>query len=107
MGEVGTMVLSPINIRNECLKPAQQWVHPTGNEIREVLQLAGLSTRQAAIFLGLSTTTYGRTIRRWLIQESAIPYPAWALLCEKAGLGIIWKDEDSCKKTLDSLDILT
>jgi hypothetical protein len=79
------------NIRLECLCPAERWVQPSGEEIREVLRLAGLTGGKAAIKLGLGTMG-DRTVRRWVGEQSMIPYPAWALLCNFAGLGIIWKD---------------
>jgi len=31
------------NIRLECLKPAERWAQPSGEEVREVLRLAGLT----------------------------------------------------------------
>ena len=30
-----------------------------------------------------------RTVRRWIGEESHIPYAAWAILCDLAGMGII------------------
>lgn len=41
------------NIRLECLKPAERWAQPTGEEVREVLRLAGFSGSKAAKALGL------------------------------------------------------
>ena len=35
------------NIRLECLKPAERWAQPTGEEVREVLRLAGLTGGKA------------------------------------------------------------
>lgn len=80
-----------ITIRQECLQPYEKnWQQPNGNEVREVVRLAGFSGSQAAKALGLGTQG-GRTVRRWIGQESAIPYTAWALLCDFAGLGHIWR----------------
>jgi DNA-binding transcriptional regulator YiaG len=76
-------------IRRECLNPAESWARPTGQEISEVLRLTGLSGSQASQRLGLSGS---RTIRKWIGEDSEIPYAAWALLCDIAGLGIIWRD---------------
>ncbi len=84
--------MSQITIRNECLQPAESWAQPKGEEVREVLRLAGFSGSKAARVLGLGATG-GRTVRRWVGDDSPIPYAAWALLCECAGLGIIWKKE--------------
>ncbi|ALR06298.1 hypothetical protein [Xylella fastidiosa] len=80
------------NIRLECLKPAKRWEQPTGEEVREVLRLAGLSGGKAAQALGLGEKG-GRTVRRWISEDSGISYANWALLCEMAGLGLIWKEE--------------
>lgn len=79
------------NIRLECLKPAARWVQPTGEEIKEALMLAGFTGSAAAKALGLGDAG-GRTVRRWLSQDSNISYANWALLCDFAGLGQIWKD---------------
>lgn len=78
------------NIRRECLTPAVNWNRPTGEEIREVLRLAGFTGAKAAQELGLGPNG-DRTVRRWVGEESDIPYAAWALLCDFAGLGIVWK----------------
>lgn len=82
--------MSDQNIRLECLKPADKWVRPTGKEVREVLRLAGFTGGVAAAELGLGPNG-DRTIRRWVSEETDIPYAAWAILCELAGLGIIWR----------------
>lgn len=82
------------SIRAGCLRPADAWVQPTGEEVREVLRLAGLSGGAAAKFLGLSEKTGGRTIRRWVSDPTDMPYAVWALLCDRAGLGRIWQDEN-------------
>ncbi|WP_299315590.1 transcriptional regulator [uncultured Halomonas sp.] len=79
------------NIRLECLKPAECWTQPTGEEVREALRLAGLTGGAAAKRLGLGAKG-DRTVRRWIGEDSHIPYAAWALLCDFAGLGEIWKD---------------
>ena len=83
--------MSEANIRLECLRPAAAgWQQPTGEEIREVLRLAGFTGGSAAKALGLGAKG-DRTVRRWIGQDSEIPYAAWALLCDFAGLGSIWK----------------
>jgi hypothetical protein len=79
------------NIRLECLRPAEKWEQPTGDEVREVLRVAGFSGSMAAKVLGLGKKG-DRTVRRWIGEETHIPYAAWALLCDFAGLGQIWKD---------------
>lgn len=76
-------------IRDVCLRPFDMgWEPPTGDEIRQVLKMAGLSGSQAARLTGVRE---GRTVRRWTGQDSEIPYSCWAILCHSAGLGIIWK----------------
>ncbi|WP_080434433.1 MULTISPECIES: transcriptional regulator [Burkholderia cepacia complex] len=82
-----------LDIRPECLQPAKHWAEPTGPELQEVVRRAGFSGRAAEAFLGLSAKSDGRTIRKWISGETSIPYSAWALLCDAAGLGIIWRDE--------------
>lgn len=79
-----------MEIRPECLKPATHWCRPTGSEIRAVLQRAGLTGKEAARILGLSAKG-DRTIRRWVGDDSPIPYAAWAILCDVAGFGQIWR----------------
>lgn len=81
-------------IRNGCLQPAVSWEQATGDEVREVLRLANFTGGQAARALGLGAKG-DRTVRRWVGGDSSIPYAAWALLCDFAGLGMIWKREDS------------
>ncbi|WP_033415821.1 hypothetical protein [Hahella ganghwensis] len=83
--------MSNPTIRKECLMPAESWEQPTGEEIREVLHIAGLTGSGAARKLGLGKKG-DRTVRRWVGEDSAIPYAAWALLCNFAGLGEIWED---------------
>ena len=83
--------MSHPNIRLECLRPAESWSQPTGEEVREVLRLAELTGGVAAKRLGLGARG-DRTVRRWVGEDSHIPYAAWALLCNLAGLGQIWKD---------------
>ena len=47
------------NIRLECLKPAERWAQPTGEEVREVLRLAGFSGSKAAKALAEGTVGQG------------------------------------------------
>lgn len=93
--------MKTVKIRAECLTPAISWTQPVGDEVRQVLELAGLSGGAAAALLGLGKGG-GRTVRRWTGDESAIPYAAWALLCHAAGFGEIWIDtkEDLAAKSL-------
>ncbi|AFT90405.1 helix-turn-helix domain-containing protein [Paraburkholderia phenoliruptrix] len=83
------------HIRKECLVPwINGWQQPTGVEVREVIRRAGLTGREAADLVGLSEKGGGRQIRRWISGESHIPYAAWAIFCEVAGLGKIWAADD-------------
>lgn len=77
-------------IRIECLRPAEEWAPPTGDEVRHALKLAEFSGSKAARSLGLGSKG-DRTVRRWVGGDSPIPYAAWAILCNFAGLGEIWK----------------
>lgn len=79
------------NIRLECLRSAERWAAPTGEEVREVLRLASFTGCKAAKALGLGPKG-DRTIRRWVGEDTPIPFTAWALLCDYAGLGGIWKE---------------
>jgi hypothetical protein len=84
------------HIRPECLRPAaDDWLQPKGPEIREVIRLAGLTGSETAKLLGLVVNRQGgsRQVRRWISEESDIPYSAWAILCHVAGLGIIWTND--------------
>lgn len=84
-------------IRPECFRPAETWVRPTTDEIREILRLAGFSGGEAARRIGVrgkDGKSGGRTVRKWISGEADIPYAAWALLCHYAGFGIIWENID-------------
>ena len=85
-----------ITIRPECLRRADQgWERPNGTEIREVIRRAGLTDSKTAKLVGVSVQPTGgsRRVRKWISEESEIPYAAWAILCHVAGLGMIWIDE--------------
>lgn len=85
--------MEDVTIRSECLRPASAgWEQPTGQEVRAVVKRAGFTGRAAARFLGLGLKG-DRTVRRWIGNDSRIPYAAWALLCHRAGLGQIWNEE--------------
>ena len=78
-------------IRAECLLPADEgWERPRGAEVQEVVRRIGLSGRALARVLGLSEHG-GRQVRRWISGETPVPYIAWAILCDMAGLGTIWR----------------
>ena len=85
--------MNEFDIRPECLRPADVWTKPTGREVRAVLRLAGFTGGIAAKKIGLGERG-DRTIRRWIGGESNIPYAAWALFCDYAGLGQIWRSNN-------------
>jgi hypothetical protein len=60
--------MSHPNIRLECLRPAESWSQPTGEEVREVLRLAGFTGGAAAKRLGLGAKG-DRTVRRWIGED--------------------------------------
>lgn len=88
-----------MSIRLETLSAGESWVPPTGSEIKELMHVAGLTSNELALLVGLSTDVKApgnRTVRRWTSGEAKIPYAAWALLAHAAGLGMIWvKNDDS------------
>jgi hypothetical protein len=78
-------------LRPEYLCPfSDNWKRPPGEAIKETLSRAGLTGDEAAQLTGVSD---GRTVRRWTGDEREIPYAAWALLCDAAGLGQIWRKQ--------------
>lgn len=78
-------------IRPACFRPASDWEQPTGDEVREILHRisppTGLSGSEAAKLLGIHG---GRQIRRWTGGDAPIPYAAWAILADMAGVPRIW-----------------
>lgn len=77
---------------NDGLNPSalvngEGWEKPAPNDIRLVLKLAGFTGSNAAKLLKISP----RTIRKWTGGDQSIPFAAWCLLVERAGLGEIWK----------------
>ncbi len=77
-----------ISIRQECLVPFAQWIIPTAEEIRQAMKQAALTGSGLAVLVGVKNS---RTVRRWTGGDIEIPYAAWAILCYKAGFGIIWE----------------
>lgn len=81
-----------LTIRPECLMPhSEDWPTPTGGEVATAMRLAGFTGSSAAKALGLKQKTGPRTVRKWIGNEAEIPYAVWALLCDFAGLGQIWR----------------
>lgn len=79
------------DIRPECFRPAADWAQPTADEVREILLRIdpprGLKGADAAKLLGIHG---GRQIRRWTGGDAPIPYAAWAILADMAGVQRIW-----------------
>ncbi|PMP51664.1 transcriptional regulator [Vibrio splendidus] len=92
-------------IRSETLTAfGPEWLQPTGDEVRAMLFKCDLTGSEAAALVGVSDS---RTVRKWAAYDPAevekakqegrktnmqrIPYAAWAILAECAGLGLIWK----------------
>ncbi len=80
-------------IRPACLQPfGETWERPTGDEVREILRIADLSGSRAAKLVGVAD---GRQVRRWTGDDAPIPYAAWAILCDAAGIERIWLDRQA------------
>ncbi|ALS68400.1 hypothetical protein [Pandoraea apista] len=76
-------------IREGCLTPfSDEWLRPNGEEVREILRRTGLSGAQAAKLVGIAD---GRQVRRWIGEDAPIPYAAWAIFCDFAGIARIWQ----------------
>ena len=70
-------------IRPETLEVySQGWMVPTGDEIRAVKSM----TEKTGVQLGGILGVHGRTIRKWIGNETKIPYSAWRILIYSAGL---------------------
>lgn len=78
-----------------------RYTPPEPDEIRAALHLASLTGREAADLLGVST---GRTIRKWVGGEQAMPYAAWRLLIDRAGL-LEWARAVHGNAMLDSMQM--
>ena len=73
------------------LPAGSTWSRPSGFGIKKVLIAADLLPAEAAQFLRLGAAG-ARTVYRWMSEESAIPFAAWALLCHRARRGCIWEE---------------
>lgn len=94
------MALRELGIRKETLTCFEQWVAPTPEEIKTVVErislirgkrLFGADIAQIVGVSGSRGVGRGsRTFRRWVAGESVIPYSVWCILCYEAGYGVIW-----------------
>ena len=77
-----------IRIRPECFRPfSAGWEKPTGKEIKELLSFAKLTGAMVVDLVGLKQS---RQVRRWVAEDSPIPYAVWAILCDYIGFEKIW-----------------
>lgn len=65
------------------------WQAPSGDEIKEVLELIDLTEVAIAGKLRVET----RTIRKWKSEDSYISFANWFCLCWLAGLGPILTEQ--------------
>ena len=86
MEQRATYNTTTAHIRSECLASFSDWVRPTGDEIRAALSMANWSAEEFSRRIGVN----GRTVRRWVLGEITISYPAWCVLAVQAGLGCVW-----------------
>lgn len=84
----------PGRLPDDVLAPAELWREPGGQEKRKTLTKANLTIATFADLVGVS----GRTVRRWMGDDNDIPYAAWAVLCEEAGYGRIWKRDFTVRR---------
>lgn len=86
-------------IRSACLTAASKWQVPAPEEVRSLLlaisKRTGLSLDDQVVadLLGLGLEG-SSMVADWLKGSANIPYPCWALLCEMAGFGLIWRVGD-------------
>ncbi len=73
-------------IRQACLVPFEDPTYepPTPEEVREAIRRAGYTGAQVGALLGVT----GRTVRKWVGGERAIPYSAWRLLLVETGQAV-------------------
>jgi hypothetical protein len=78
---------------------ASKWQSPAPEEVQSLLlaisKRTGLSLENQKIagLLGLDPDG-SSVVADWLAGRASIPYPCWAMLCEMAGLGLIWRVGD-------------
>lgn len=83
------LLMNEDDVRKEILLPADKWSCPTPEEIRELYKMLNLTSKEIAACLGLETGS--GSVRKWAQGQKKIPYAAWGVLCQMAGLGIIWE----------------
>ena len=66
-------------------------LHRHGVNVRYALHV--MHTKNISDWTALDKEEAGTWIRRWIGEDTPIPYAAWAILCDQAGLGVIWKED--------------
>lgn len=83
-------------IRSVCLTVAAKWQPPAPDEIQSLFQAVErrlgivLGCQEVASLLGLDPDG-SPVVADWIEGRARIPYACWALLCEMAGMGLIWR----------------
>lgn len=86
-------------IRSICLTVAKKWQQPAPNEVQSIFLAISkrtglvLGSQEVSDLLGLGLDG-ASVVSDWLAGRASIPYSSWAMLCEMAGLGLIWKVGD-------------
>lgn len=77
-----------LSVGSLCMYADPDYLPPTPEEIRAVIQLLGKTAEQVALLVGVKD---GRAVRRWLAPPTAkshaqIDYAIWRLMLLEAGL---------------------
>ncbi|WAH62223.1 hypothetical protein LZ023_40815 (plasmid) [Pseudomonas silvicola] len=72
-------------VRAVCLLPYESWEVPTKDELRSMMDRAGLDPRQVADLVGVSR----KEVNRWTLGTDAVPFACWVLLCQRAAAGYL------------------
>jgi hypothetical protein len=81
------------------LTVASKWQTPAPDEIQSIIQAVEkrsgivLGCQEVASLLGLEPDGHV-VVAEWVDGSASIPYACWAVLCEMAGLGLIWRVGD-------------
>lgn len=77
----------------DCTKPfcTGEYVPPTPNQVKALIDFTGWSQRKVALIAGVSSNSKGSTaVRKWKTENGnetrAIPYAVWRQLLECAGV---------------------
>ena len=81
------------NIRLECLKPAERWAQTDRRGSPRGAAPGRVQRQQGREGAGAGREGRPHDPPRWIGEDTPIPYAAWAILCDQAGLGVIWKED--------------